>query len=116
MLKILNNSSYPINVSKVNHQLKDTYLKPYKLYQDNIKFKLPNVLNTPYWLIKGQKNGRFIIDKKYTNKPITEPVSLPIELKIFETILDYKIEVNQRVNDPIKGSYQSILHCSKNCS
>ena len=102
-VKILNNSSYPINVSKVNHQLKNTYLKPYKLYQDNIKFKLPNVLNTPYWLIKGQKNGRFIIDKKYTNKPITEPVSLPIELKIFETILDYKIEVNQRVNDPIKG-------------
>ncbi len=45
----------------------------------------------------------FIIDKKYTNQPRSERVSIPVELKIFETVLDYKIEVNQRVNDPIKG-------------
>ena len=101
--KILNNSSYPINISKVNNQFKNSYLKPYELYQDNIKFKLPNEFNTPYWLIKGQNNGRFIIDKKYTNQPRSERVSLPIELKIFETVLDYKVEVNQRFNDPIKG-------------
>ncbi len=102
-VKILNNSNYPINISKVNNKFKNSYLKPNELYQDNIKFKLPNEFNTPYWLIKGQKNGRFVIDKKYTNQPRSEIVSLPIELKIFETVLDYKVEVNQRLNDAIKG-------------
>ena len=102
-VKILNNSSYPINITKINNQLKNSYIDPYELYQDDIKFKLPNEFNTPYWLINGQKNGRFIIDKKYTNQPRSERVSIPVELKIFETVLDYKIEVNQRVNDPIKG-------------
>ena len=102
-VKILNNSSYPINITKINNQLKNSYIDPYELYQDDIKFKLPNEFNTPYWLINGQKNGKFIIDKKYTNQPRSERVSIPVELKIFETVLDYKIEVNQRVNDPIKG-------------
>ncbi len=102
-VKILNNSSYPINITKINNQLKNSYIDPYELYQDDIKFKLPNEFNTPYWLINGQKNGKFIIDKKYTNQPKSERVSIPVELKIFETVLDYKIEVNQRVNDPIKG-------------
>ena len=102
-VKILNNSSYPINITKINNQLKNSYIDPYELYQDDIKFKLPNEFNTPYWLINRQKNGMFIIDKKYTNQPRSERVSIPVELKIFETVLDYKIEVNQRVNDPIKG-------------
>ena len=102
-VKILNNSSYPINITKINNQLKNSYIDPYELYQDDIKFKLPNEFNTPYWLINGQKNGKFIIDKKYTNQPRSKRVSIPVELKIFETVLDYKIEVNQRVNDPIKG-------------
>ena len=53
--KILNNSSYPINITKVNNQLKSSLISPYELYQDNIKFKLPNEFNTPYWLIKGEK-------------------------------------------------------------
>jgi len=101
--KILNNSSYPINITKVNNQLKSSLISPYELYQDNIKFKLPNEFNTPYWLIKGEKKGRYIIDKKYTNQPISEKVSLPIELRIFDTFLDYEVEVTQRLNDPIKG-------------
>ena len=62
--KILNNSSYPINITKVNNQSKSSLISPYELYQDNIKFKLPNEFNTPYWLIKGEKKGRYIIDKK----------------------------------------------------
>ena len=101
--KVLNNSSYPIYISKVNNQLKNIFLKSNELYNDKFKFKLPNEFNTPYWLIKGQNNGKFIIDKKYTNQPKSEIVSLPIQLRVFETVLDYRVEVNQRVNDPTKG-------------
>ena len=101
--KVLNNSSYPIFISKVDNQLKNIFLKSNELYNDKFKFKLPNEFNTPYWLIKGQNNGKFIIDKKYTNQPRSEIVSLPIQLRVFETELDYKVEVNQRVNDPTKG-------------
>lgn len=102
-LKILNNSNYPIYLSKVNNQLKNIFIKSYELYKDKFKFKLPNEFNTPYWLTKSKKNGRFTINKKYTNKPSSAKVTLPVEIKIFETYIDYSIEVNQRINNPTKG-------------
>ena len=101
--KVLNNSSHPIYISKVDNQLKNIFLKSNELYDDKIKFKLPNEFNTPYWLIKNKKNGKFTIDKKFTNKPISAKVTLPVEVKIFETYINYDVEVNQRINNPIKG-------------
>ncbi|MFL2590841.1 MAG: PIG-L family deacetylase [Flavobacteriaceae bacterium] len=101
--KVLNNSSYPIYISKVDNQLKNIFLKSNELYNDKFKFKLPNEFNTPYWLIKNKKIGKFTIDKKYTNKATSTKVKLPVEIKIFETYLDYNVEVSQRINNPIKG-------------
>ena len=112
--KVLNNSSHPIYISKVDNQLKNIFLKSNELYDDKIKFKLPNEFNTPYWLIKNKKNGKFTIDKKFTNKPISAKVTLPVEVKIFETYINYDVEVNQRINNPIKGEVINPLYVVPN--
>tara|TARA_Y100000768_G_scaffold118846_1_gene87822 strand:- start:358 stop:2811 length:2454 start_codon:yes stop_codon:yes gene_type:complete len=112
--KVLNNSSYPIYISKVDNQLKNIFLKSNELYNDKFKFRLPNEFNTPYWLIKNKKTGKFTIDKKYTNKPTSAKITLPVEIKIFETYLDYNVEVNQRINNPIKGEVINPLYVVPN--
>ena len=112
--KVLNNSSYPIYISKVDNQLKNIFLKSNELYNDKFKFRLPNEFNTPYWLIKNKKIGKFTIDKKYTNKPTSAKITLPVEIKIFETYLDYNVEVNQRINNPIKGEVINPLYVVPN--
>ena len=112
--KVLNNSSYPIYISKVDNQLKNIFLKSNELYNDKFKFRLPNEFNTPYWLIKNKKIGKFTIEKKYTNKPTSSKITLPVEIKIFETYLDYNVEVNQRINNPIKGEVINPLYVVPN--
>ncbi len=112
--KVLNNSSYPIYISKVDNQLKNIFLKSNELYNDKFKFRLPNEFNTPYWLIKNKKIGKFTIDKKYTNKPTSLKITLPVEIKIFETYLDYNVQVNQRINNPIKGEVINPLYVVPN--
>ena len=112
--KVLNNSSYPIYISKVDNHLKNIFLKSNELYNDKFKFRLPNEFNTPYWLIKNKKIGKFTIDKKYTNEPTSAKITLPVEIKIFETYLDYNVEVNQRINNPIKGEVINPLYVVPN--
>lgn len=76
------------------------------------RYLIPAVASAaqPYWLEKSMSNGSFIVDDlSLIGKPVVNPYNALFQITINGTTYDYKVPVQYKYTDPVKGEiYQPI--------